>query len=58
MIYNGKSYRGRVNLPFLNGCQRIALIDNDRDGIYEVVIAERAAYTLISNCLLYTSRCV
>ena len=48
LIYNGKSYRGRVNLPFLNGCQRIALIDNDRDGIYEVVIAERAAYTLIS----------
>lgn len=49
VLYNGKAYTGSLTTAFLQQCEAVTLIDNDRDGNYEVIVLEQYVYSLISN---------
>ena len=47
VLYNGKAYSGNLNTEFLEGCEYIHMIDNDRDNRFEVLSLLNVSYTLV-----------
>ena len=48
VIYNGKAYAGGVDLAWLQKCESLRLLDNNGDGDYDVIFAEKVQYTYVS----------
>lgn len=46
VIFNNKVYSGSMTEEFLSCCDSITLIDNDNDGVYEIVKADDILYIL------------
>ena len=46
LIYNGKAHSGNINIDFLRKCDELILVDNDEDGVYDVILASEYKYLL------------
>lgn len=49
VIYNGKSYAGKIDTDFLTSCEEAELINNDGGSTYDILRLTDVTYTFVTN---------